>query len=157
LAEAIEHLAAKHLVHRDIKPDNIMFRGKSWSPVLVDFGVVRDLTKSSVTQSFALMGPGTPYFAAPEQLVNDKHLIDWRTDQFSLGVTLVVAMRGQHPFHHAGDTELETIERVAARGALSDEFVAWTEASAFAMLRPMLGGWPVERISTPALLIKAFA
>lgn len=156
LAGALEHLAARHLVHRDIKPDNIMFRDGSWSPALVDFGLVRDLSKSSVTQSFATMGPGTPFFAAPEQLVNDKHLIGWRTDQFSLGVTLALGLRGTHPYAEPGLNDFEVVEKVAARGNLTEEFCAWADAAGFPALRRMLHAWPVGRIPTPAQLIRAF-
>jgi hypothetical protein len=62
-----------------------------WSdptPALVDFGLVRDLSETSLTASWLPRGPGTPLFASPEQLNNEKALIDWRSDQFSIGVIL---------------------------------------------------------------------
>jgi len=80
LIDALGHVASLDLVHRDIKPDNIMFRDDSRTSVLVDFGLVRDLSASSLTHTWVNRGPGTPYFAAPEQLNNQKRLIDWRTD-----------------------------------------------------------------------------
>jgi len=86
------------LVHRDIKPANIMFKEGLETPVLVDFGIVRDLAATSLTQTWSPIGPGTPFFASPEQLNNEKHLIDWRSDQFSLGVTLYFARTARHPY-----------------------------------------------------------
>jgi serine/threonine protein kinase len=90
LISAVGHIADLGLVHRDLKPDNIMFRGADGPPVVVDFGLVRDLGEESLTKTWAGRGPGSPFFAAPEQLNNDKHLIDWRTDQFGLGVVLSI-------------------------------------------------------------------
>ncbi len=98
LAKALEHLAHLDLVHRDIKPDNIMFRQSAHDPILVDFGLVRDLSKTSLTHSWLPNGPCTPLYAAPEQLNNDKAMIDWRTDQFALAVVLAYCMSGKHPY-----------------------------------------------------------
>jgi serine/threonine protein kinase len=86
LISALSKIASEGLVHRDIKPDNIMFRADGITPVIVDFGIVRDLASSSLTGTWQMRGPGTPYYAAPEQLNNEKQMIDWRTDQFALGI-----------------------------------------------------------------------
>jgi len=51
LIQAVAHIASYDLVHRDLKPDNILFRDERVTPVIVDFGLVRDLTKSSITQT----------------------------------------------------------------------------------------------------------
>lgn len=83
LISAVAHIASHDLVHRDIKPDNILFRADGVTPVIVDFGLVRDLGGTSLTQTWLMQGPGTPFFAPPEQLRNEKTLIDWRSDQFS--------------------------------------------------------------------------
>jgi serine/threonine protein kinase len=79
LIGAVEHIASKNFVHRDLKPDNIMLRTGISTPVIVDFGLVRDLTASSLTDDWQPRGPGTPYLA-PRAVVNAKVLIDWRTD-----------------------------------------------------------------------------
>ena len=105
LLNAVSHLRQKLLVHRDIKPDNIMFRSDDDVPILVDFGLVRDLSGVSLTQTYLQQGPGTPFFASPEQLNNDKHLIDWRSDQFSIGVVLGICLTGNHPYQQPGQTK----------------------------------------------------
>ena len=54
----------RRLVHRDFKPANIMFADAQGNAVIGDFGIVRDLRKDSLTQTYLSSGPGTPFFAA---------------------------------------------------------------------------------------------
>jgi len=84
LLNALSTTYLQHIVHRDIKPDNVMFRKERAEAVLIDFGLVRNLDASSLTQAFFERGPGTALYSAPEQLNNNKALIDWRTDQTCL-------------------------------------------------------------------------
>ncbi len=158
LIGALEHTAFLDLVHRDIKPDNIMFREKSDSPVLVDFGLVRDLSESSITETWAVQGPGTPYFASPEQLNNQKPLIDWRSDQFSLGVVLCLAHFNVHPFWHPGEDLFSpaTVERVASRGERDSELLAKISESKLSCLIKMTEQWPVRRYRTPRELASSW-
>lgn len=155
LIDAVAHVAAKDLVHRDIKPANILFRTTN-QPVLVDFGLVRDLRKSSVTVTWATCGPCTPLYASPEQLTNDKAIIGWRSDQFSLGVVLAFAGLGMHPFARPGDDPAKTVLRVEAREGPSAEFVEAARKSGLPILIQMVRNWPVERIRKPADLVKAW-
>jgi len=155
LIEAVAHVAANDLVHRDIKPANILFRTTD-QPVLVDFGLVRDLRKSSVTVTWATCGPCTPLYASPEQLTNDKAIIGWRSDQFSLGVVLAFAGLGMHPFARPGDDPARTVLRVEAREGPSAEFIEAAKKSGLPVLTQMVGNWPVERIKKPADLLSAW-
>jgi serine/threonine protein kinase len=158
LISAVGHIAELGLVHRDIKPDNIMFRSDGEAPVLVDFNLVRDLSAVSLTQSWLNRGPGTPYFASPEQLNNEKRLIDWRTDQFALGVTLFFVRFGMHPYQHPGEAAFsqKTVERVAARGPRSKEVLQRFDETAIVCLEKMTRTWPVERFRRPAELQKVW-
>ncbi len=156
LTEALSHLKDQNLVHRDIKPDNIMFRAGSDIPVLVDFGLVRDLSASSLTQTWLPQGPGTPYYAAPEQLNNEKHLIGWRTDQFSVGVVLGISLTAQHPFTRPGMTMPQTVAAVAAREACSDEFRSAASAAKLELIIKMMSTWPVQRYAKPKQLLNSF-
>lgn len=154
---AIAHLSELGLVHRDIKPDNIMFKEDGITPVLTDFGVVRDLGDSSMTPTWAPRGPGTPFFAAPEQLNNEKSLTDWRTDQFALGVTLTFSLYADHPYKTAASSGAEILDRVSAREKPGDWFVKQANQDGLPALVTMVAPWPVNRYRKPHILIREWA
>ena len=153
LIEAVACVASNSLVHRDIKPANILFREGSQEPVIVDFGLVRDLRQTSVTVTWATCGPCTPLYASPEQLTNDKSIIDWRSDQFSLGVVLAFAGLGMHPFARTGDDPAQTVVRVERREGPSPEFIKAAADFNLPVLAKMMNNWPVERLRKPADLL----
>lgn len=157
LIDAVGHIASLKLVHRDLKPDNILLRHGISSPVVVDFGIVRNLDDTSLTPTWAMQGPGTPLFASPEQLNNEKDLVDWRSDQFSLGVVLSAAAFGFHPYAQEGDPAQTVVARVSQRLLRSQRFVDATRTSGLKTLLPMTAPWPVERIRTPELLAASWA
>ncbi len=152
LAEALVELEPRDLVHRDIKPDNIMFRLDDPRAVLVDFGLVRDTSRSSLTPTFLPSGPGTPLYASPEQLNNDKHLIDWRTDQFCLGVVLGLCLTGRHPFWSEGMTDGQVVDRVARRARCPSAFAKAASREGLGAIPRMIEPWPVKRFETPVVL-----
>ena len=156
LVEAIAHIAALHLVHRDIKPDNILFRADHSTPVITDFGVVRDLTDSSITPTWAARGPGTPFFAAPEQLNNEKGLTDWRTDQFALGVVLSYCVLGAHPYWESGISDRDVVDRVSARRGPGDWFPGKAAEIGLSLMLKMVAPWPVDRFRRPEMLSRAW-
>jgi len=96
LLKALILTESKHLVHRDIKPENIMISDKR--VVLIDFGIARHLDMVSLTETFAVFGPMTPGYAAPEQIKNEKRKISIRTDLFSLGILFYELLTGENPF-----------------------------------------------------------
>lgn len=156
LIQALMYIAELKLVHRDIKPDNIMFRSGSDAPVLVDFGLVRDLEKESLTATWAGRGPGTPLYAPAEQLNNEKNLIDWRSDQFSLGVVLTICGFGKHPYACDKDAQNETVTRVEQREEPAAAFRVWAESVGLPVLLRMVQPWPVQRFSSLDGLVHAW-
>jgi serine/threonine protein kinase len=156
LVDALAHIATLELVHRDLKPENIMFRADGTSPVIVDFGIVRDLTSSSLTHTWFMRGPGTPYFAAPEQLNNEKELIDWRTDQFSLGIVLALCVIGVHPFEDVPGDTARTVDQVAGRTGPTESFRTRAAELGLSLLERMAAPWPAHRYRKPEQLISAW-
>jgi formylglycine-generating enzyme required for sulfatase activity len=105
-----EGLAAAHacdLIHRDIKPGNVLLEGGSHKAKITDFGLARAADDASISQSGVIAG--TPLFMAPEQALG--HKIDHRADLFSLGSVLYQMVSGRPPFR--APTALAVLKRVA--------------------------------------------
>ena len=106
LLETVVALETKNIVHRDIKPDNILFdnQNKYW---LIDFGIARDLNDMSLTATSANFGPNTAGYAPPEQYRNFKRLIDSRADLFSIGVVAYEMLYGFNPFTQGANSVID--------------------------------------------------
>ncbi len=96
VADTLAYAHREGVVHRDIKPDNILI-DKDGRAVITDFGVAR-LSSSELTRTGEVLG--TPHFMSPEQVLGKT--VDGRSDLFSLGVVLYVLLTGKRPF--SGDT-----------------------------------------------------
>ena len=107
-AMALHDAHQKRIVHRDVKPDNILIDQDSGTPYVADFGLAirqEDFVKQS--------GPaGTPAYMSPEQALGEGHRIDGRSDVFSLGVILYELLTGQLPFR--GGTVNELFHEIVA-------------------------------------------
>ncbi|MBV8881017.1 MAG: protein kinase [Planctomycetaceae bacterium] len=107
-ARAIHHAHEQGILHRDIKPGNLLVDAQGL-PHLVDFGVSRDLDGSAgLTRTGAVLG--TPYYMAPEQAEGQGHREGPTADIYSLGILLYEALAGRTPFE--GGTLREVLQRV---------------------------------------------
>ncbi|MBL8727922.1 MAG: protein kinase [Planctomycetes bacterium] len=85
IAQALHHAHEAGVVHRDVKPSNILLRSDG-HPVLTDFGIARDRGDPSLTNAGAVLG--SPRYMSPEQVLHGGAACDRRSDVFSLGATL---------------------------------------------------------------------
>jgi serine/threonine-protein kinase len=99
LADALDYAHGKGLVHRDVKPANVIFDERN-QPVLTDFGIAKAAEDSRLTTTGASIG--TPHYMAPEQIQGKE--IDARTDQYALAIIAFELLTGSVPFDAATTT-----------------------------------------------------
>lgn len=107
LADALAHAHVHGIVHRDVKPSNILL-SREGEVKLVDFGLARDRELGTITHSTEIAG--TPQYMSPEQAQAQLHQVDERTDIYSLGVVLYELLSLRTPFQ--GRTAAEIIDRI---------------------------------------------
>jgi serine/threonine protein kinase len=139
-------LAAAHaqgLVHRDVKPSNILLEHGVDRALLTDFGLARAADDASLTHTGHL--PGTPHYMSPEQARGEP--IDARSDLFSLGSVLYAMATGRPPFR--AETSLAVLRRITDErprpvGEVNAELPAWFER----LVARLHAKSPAERFSS---------
>jgi len=131
VARSLDELHGIGVVHRDLKPDNVLLRAslKGWEPVIIDLGIAKWLEQATATATGSVFG--TPYYMSPEQFRDTKH-VGPATDRYALAVMVFELLAGRRPFEGRSIPELLrqhldspvpplAIPRRLASGILHDE------------------------------------
>lgn len=149
VAEGLQVTSEHDIVHRDIRPANLMIT-RDGIVKIADFGIAKSLGAPSITDPGFLPG-GTPYYVSPEQLKGD---VDIRSDIYSLGVTLYEMLIGQPPFMGENQIEIALQIEKAPPPSLSrqrDDISPELET----LVHSCLAKQPRDRVQGPQALIEA--
>ena len=150
-SQVCQALAALHgygMVHRDVKPDNVMVL-KDGSVRLLDFGITKSLDVQGLTATGTALG--TPLYMSPEHL--NAKVVDVRSDVYSAGVMLFFLLTGQTPFR--GETVMEVLGAHLHEAPPLEELPADTPPELVAVLAKMLAKLPESRYSSMDEVITA--
>lgn len=113
ITEGMEAIHKAGLIHRDLKPGNILLEQKSdqangcqWLPYVTDFGLARSFEQDREDQTATGAIVGTPKYMAPEQVNADREAIGPATDIWAVGVITYEMLSGKNPFHAASSVEV---------------------------------------------------
>ena len=151
VASALQHAHELGLVHRDVKPGNIMFT-LDGTVKLSDFGLVKPLVTDTTSMTIVGRTLGTPQYLSPEQALGMKD-IDARTDFYALGATFYHLVTGRPPFE--GTSAIELVRKRLKETALAPDDLAPTLGSGcVALIEKMLARDRVDRYATAAEIVE---
>jgi Protein kinase domain/Domain of Unknown Function (DUF1080) len=158
-AHGLEHARSKGMVHRDIKPNNLIVSNEGGTPVvkILDFGLAKMTREANLATGLTGAGKmlGTPDFIAPEQIA-DAAAADIRADIYSLGCTLYALLVGQPPF--AGKSLYEVIHaHVSTEPRSVENLRPDLPPGLAAVVARMMAKDPAKRYQTPAEVAAALA
>ncbi len=147
VASALEEAHRAGVIHRDLKPGNILLDAED-SAFITDFGVARSLASDGLTRAGAVVG--TPDYLSPEQIAGDP--VDGRTDLYALGIVFYEMLTGQLPFRAGSQAEMLG-QRLAGRARDLSESGIHAPAWLRAVVRRLLERSPPRRYPDAAALV----
>jgi serine/threonine protein kinase len=162
ILDGVGHAHAHNLVHRDLKPDNILLLEMGgWERVkIIDFGIVKLLGDAAAAFGAAALTSaglvvGTPAYMAPEQAMG--RAVDPRTDLYAAGVILFEMLTGRLPFHDPDPLKLMTMHARAPVPRIDEvaAFPAWATPQVCALVEGALVKDPAARFPTANVMIAA--
>ncbi|CAD8183862.1 unnamed protein product [Paramecium pentaurelia] len=140
LLQALKELKSKNIIHRDIKPPNIMMHKSI--PKLADFGFSVNINFLELQKSSF----GTPLYMAPESLLND--IYSFQSDVWSVGITMYELIYGNVPFYHGKESELKKI----IQNYVNNPILIMPQSIFVSLLKGMLDPNPNTRFTVEQLL-----
>jgi hypothetical protein len=147
IAQGLEAASEKGLIHRDVKPGNILF-SDAHTTKIVDFGLARVLEEEAEARGEIW---GTPYYIAPERLNYEPE--DFRSDIYSLGGTLFHAIAGRPPFE-AESASLVALKQIKSQPVSLEAFAPDVTPETAYVINRMLEKNPDDRYASYAELIE---
>jgi len=145
ICEAVDHAHSRHVIHRDMKPSNVMLADGGWVKVM-DFGIARQVIDSLLTTTKTIVG--TPVYMSPEQAMG---VVVKESDVYALGVTLYELLTGTLPFKGPG----EMSDKMDCRFTAASIVVPGLSADIDEVLRKSLSPRPEDRYHLCGELYKA--
>ncbi len=156
VADALAYAHARGVIHRDIKPDNILLDKESGRAMVTDFGIARAIQEGSDSRLTATgVAIGTPAFMSPEQAAGDRE-IDGRTDLYALGVVAYQMLSGRLPFQ-ASTTASMLMKQITERPTPVGQLRSDCPADLAATVMSLLEKEPENRVPSAASLSRALS
>ena len=155
VADALTLAHSRGVVHRDIKPDNILLNAEDGRPMVTDFGIARAISEGADSRLTATgVAIGTPHYMSPEQCAGDRD-VDGRADLYSLGVVGYQMLTGELPFT-AATTPALLVKQISEPPPPIDRKRAGVPVDLSRAIMRLLAKDPANRFATAAALVQAF-
>jgi serine/threonine-protein kinase len=153
VADALAYAHERGVIHRDIKPDNILIDAQSGRPMVTDFGIARAVSDGDSRLTATGIAIGTPTYMSPEQAAGER-AIDGRSDLYSLGIVGYQMLTGEPPFV-ANSTPAILVKHISERPTPIEQRCPDVPAELARVIMMLLEKDPAMRFPSAAAVVSA--